>query len=62
MSSQVTIRAKVNEKVEDGIGYVETVRVTGAGFLGPMAIRDIAQEAVDNYHGNRTHNQGVRLG
>jgi hypothetical protein len=57
MATQITIRARVNEKITDGTGVPESVTVTGAGFLVPDCIRAIAQEAVDSYYGSYNHNR-----
>lgn len=52
MSSDLTIRAKLNDEVIDGIGVPVSVTVTGAGFLAPSALADIAQEVLDARSGD----------
>jgi hypothetical protein len=48
----LTIRARVTEKVKDnGVGYPETVTVTGAEDLSADTVREIAQSAVNNMYG-----------
>ena len=49
---QIKITARLNEEVDaEGVGYPESVTVTGAGFLDPSAITDIAQEVIRGYFG-----------
>lgn len=49
----LTIRARVNEAVKsNGIGFPESVTVSGAGCLSPSTVQEIAQEAVDNMYGS----------
>jgi hypothetical protein len=58
MATQITIRARVNEKVnEDGVGYPWSVTVTGASALDFDTVREIAQEAIYSYCGNYTSNR-----
>lgn len=53
MSSDLTIRAKLIEEVsEEGIGVPKGVHITGAGFLDPFTLLDIAQEVLDSYSGD----------
>lgn len=49
----LTIRARVNEAVHPttGLGFPETVTVTGAEDLSADTVREIAQSAVDNMYG-----------
>jgi hypothetical protein len=52
MTHQITIRAMVNEAVDaEGVGYPESVTVTGADALSAGTVREIAQEAVDSLYG-----------
>lgn len=53
--TQITIRAKVIEKIEDGLGFPEKVRVTGAEALTAAAVWEIAQEAVNSHFGSYSH-------
>lgn len=48
MSVRLTIRATLNEEVIDGVGVPQSVNITGAGFLAPSALADIAQEVLDS--------------
>lgn len=49
----LTIRARVNEAVKsNGLGFPESVTVTGAEDLSPNTVREIAQSAVDNMYGS----------
>ena len=53
MASNLTIRAKLNETT-DADGYLsipESVTITGAGFLAPSALADIAQKVLEDYIG-----------
>ena len=46
------IEAVLNEGIDaEGVGFPESVTVTGAGFLAPSAISAIAQTVVDSYVG-----------
>ena len=54
MTHQITIRARLNETVgDDGVGVPQSVTVTGAEFLAPSAITEIAQQVVDSYVGHK---------
>lgn len=58
MATQITIRARVNEKVnEDGVGYPWSVTVTGASAFDFDTVRSIAQEAIHSYYGSYTSNR-----
>lgn len=49
---QLKIVARLNEGVDaEGVGFPRSVEITGAGFLAPSAITDIAQEVVRSYYG-----------
>lgn len=49
---RIKIEARLNEDVDaEGVGFPTSVTITGAGFLAPSAITDIAQEAVRSYFG-----------
>lgn len=53
MSFTLTIRARVKEAVRaNGVGYPESVTVTGAAALQRSSVRDIAQEAIDSMYGS----------
>lgn len=61
--SQITIRAKVNEKVtKDGVGYPDSVTVTGADALSADTVREIAQEAINSQYGTYESGRIVSLG
>lgn len=50
---KIKIEAVLKEVVDaEGVGHPESVRVTGAGFLAPSALADIAQETLDSYSGD----------
>lgn len=54
---QIKIVARLNEGVDsEGVGFPESVTITGAGFLDPSAITDIAQEVVRSYYGTNHPN------
>lgn len=49
---QIRITARLNEEVDaQGVGFPKSVTVTGAEFLNPSAITDIAQEVIRVYYG-----------
>lgn len=50
---QIKITARLNEGVDaEGVGFPRSVEITGAGFLAPSAIADIAQEVIDSLSGD----------
>lgn len=50
---QLKIVARLNEDVDaEGVGFPKSVEITGAGFLDPSAITDIAQEVIDSLSGD----------
>ena len=51
MAVQLTIRAKLNEEIIDGVGVPKSVNIKDAGFLAPSALVDIAQETIRAYTG-----------
>lgn len=53
MSVRLTIRAKLNEEIIDGVGVPQSVNIKDAGFLAPSALVDIAQEVLDAYAGRK---------
>ena len=51
MAVQLTIRAKINEEIIDGVGVPKSVNIKDAGFLAPSVLVDIAQETIKAYTG-----------
>lgn len=49
----ITITAKIDFKVKDGIEVPINVNVKNAEFLAPSAISAIAQEALDEFSGTK---------
>lgn len=53
---EITISARVIEEPDDDGGFEPVgVTVSGASYLAPSAIVDIAQEAVNSYFGSYVH-------
>lgn len=50
MSTQLTIRARLNETITpEGIGIPTSVTITGGNMLASSGLGDIAQALVDDY-------------
>lgn len=62
MAAQLTIRARIEEKVENGEGFAYRVEVSGTEGLHWETVRDIAQSAIDSYYGSVNHRRVAVLG
>lgn len=62
MSALLTIQAKPVEGIVRGEVNVVSVTVTGCEALSCEAVREIAQEAINAYHGSYSHGRIAALG
>lgn len=62
MSALLTIQAKPVEGIVRGEVNVTSVTVTGCEALTCDTVREIAQEAINAYHGTYSHGRMAALG
>lgn len=55
MSYTLTIRARIQETIVDGVGVPTAVTITGAAGLSADAVWEIANEALHGFMGTYSH-------